>query len=60
MQGGGVMALAGERPQSGSPGVGAGVSQVSGGGFRVVVDTGLAVIGEAGLEIAVWGSQPLE
>lgn len=36
------------------------VSQVSGGGFRAVVDTGLVVIGEAGLEIAVWGSEPLE
>lgn len=38
-----------------------GVSKVSEGGFRAVVDTGLVTRGEAGLEMTVWGSaEPLE
>lgn len=55
------MALACERPQSRSPGAGPmGMSQVSGGGFRAVVDARLTVIKEARFKIAMWGSEPLE
>lgn len=36
-----------------------GVSEVPGGGFRTVWDTGLVARGEAGLDMTEWGSQPL-